>query len=433
MPAVLRVICFLALFSIAACASPDGAPDPGPSVPIGRWADTSSVEIVRNDKPLWTERDAWHLTPEATLQIGVVEGDAAYQLAQAHSPVRLSDGTIAVANMATNQIRFFNSRGRYIRDVGGAGQGPGEFEQLYRMKKINGDSLMALNPATLTSIFTPDGRYIRRFTLDLVNGRPNMWWLGRLDSGVLLAHSLMEKGTQFEGRSPESDGHEGRIIRPERPEGYRDSLMLFLYTMDGKMIDSLGDLPSQYLGDNEAFAPNGGYAFHKNRFFHGPGDVFEIRVFELRRGADPPLGAPPEGFRVRLEKVITRAPVRDLTVTAELQKAYIDAEWEQLRKFNLPPGARPNLPDKFPARFPAHGRLLADAEGNLWVQEYALLAETATRWTVLDPNGRWLGMVDMPEYFNVNEIGPDYALGIWRDDAGVQYVRMYGLVKPGGR
>ncbi len=428
--ALRRPAALLLALLIAACERRDVAPDPGPSVPLGRWADTSDYRVVRNDTPVWSDSTAWRLSAEPLLQIGALGGPPEYQLASAHSPVRLADGTIVVANMATNQIRFFDARGRFIRNVGGGGQGPGEFEQLWQMKKVAGDSIMGLSPPTQTSIFTPDGRYIRRFTLDLVSGRPNIWWLGRLEDGTLLAHSLSQKGLKFEGRSPESDGHEGRVIRPERPEGYRDSLMLFRFTMEGKMIDSLGDLPSQNVGESQVFAPNGGYAFHRNRFFHGPGDVFEIRVFSVRPYS-PQQGSTNEpSLPVRLERVITRTPTRDLTVTAAHQKAYID---EQCSQINWRGGPCRIVTPVFPARFPAHGRLMTDAGGNLWVQEYLLPGETATRWTVLDTAGRWLGMVDMPERFRPNEIGDDYVLGIWRDEADVQFVRMYHLLKEPAR
>jgi len=48
---------------------------------------------------------------------------------------------------------------------------------------------------------------------------------------------------------------------------------------------------------------------------------------------------------------------------------------------------------------------------------------------VFDPGGRWLGEMTLPEGFRVFEIGKDYALGVYRDELGIEHVRMYGLVK----
>ena len=49
---------------------------------------------------------------------------------------------------------------------------------------------------------------------------------------------------------------------------------------------------------------------------------------------------------------------------------------------------------------------------------------------MFDTEGRWLGMVETPRQFTVNEIGADYVLGVWLDDLDVQHVRMYRLEKP---
>ena len=58
------------------------------------------------------------------------------------------------------------------------------------------------------------------------------------------------------------------------------------------------------------------------------------------------------------------------------------------------------------------------------------------RWTipaptglhdVFRPDGVYLGTVKLPHDLRIAEIGPDYVLGMARDDLDVEYVRMYGL------
>jgi hypothetical protein len=49
----------------------------------------------------------------------------------------------------------------------------------------------------------------------------------------------------------------------------------------------------------------------------------------------------------------------------------------------------------------------------------------------LDPDGRWLGEITFPERFVLTDVGFDYVLGWWRDDLGVESVRLYDLIKPG--
>lgn len=51
---------------------------------------------------------------------------------------------------------------------------------------------------------------------------------------------------------------------------------------------------------------------------------------------------------------------------------------------------------------------------------------------VLDPGGRWLGRVEVPEDFRVMEIGMDEVLGVWHDELDVQHPRVLHLRRDGG-
>jgi len=85
----------------------------------------------------------------------------------------------------------------------------------------------------------------------------------------------------------------------------------------------------------------------------------------------------------------------------------------------------------FPDQLPAHGTgMRVDAEGNLWLEEYEVAGLPEDRWSVFDPDGRWLGVVQLPTDFTLNEVGADYLLGIETSELGVQYVRQYPLIKP---
>jgi hypothetical protein len=82
-----------------------------------------------------------------------------------------------------------------------------------------------------------------------------------------------------------------------------------------------------------------------------------------------------------------------------------------------------------PATFPAHGRMLADAEGNLWVAAYPRPGEDRQVWEVFDASGRWLGPVTMPGRFRVTGVGGGVVLGTGRDEQDVEKVLVYRLVR----
>ena len=98
----------------------------------------------------------------------------------------------------------------------------------------------------------------------------------------------------------------------------------------------------------------------------------------------------------------------------------------------MPPRQEQRLQEmEFPLTIPAHGnRMRPDPEGNLWLQEYRWKEDEPVRWSVFDPSGRWLGVVEVPANFTMSEIGSDYLLGMTTGEFDVQYVDMYALVKP---
>ena len=73
---------------------------------------------------------------------------------------------------------------------------------------------------------------------------------------------------------------------------------------------------------------------------------------------------------------------------------------------------------------------LVPPQGNLWVKEYSRPTDERPRWSVFDREGRWLGTVETPDGFRVQQIGPDWILGVEKDELEVEHVRMYPLVKP---
>ncbi|MFC1662146.1 6-bladed beta-propeller, partial [Gemmatimonadota bacterium] len=95
--------------------------------------DSAGVEIVESHAPLWEAGVGWQVGPEPLVRIGVVEGDPAYQLHQVVGVVRFGDGTIAVADGGSYEVRMFSTEGQYLRTVGREGGGPGEFKGISGM------------------------------------------------------------------------------------------------------------------------------------------------------------------------------------------------------------------------------------------------------------------------------------------------------------
>jgi hypothetical protein len=79
-----------------------------------------------------------------------------------------------------------------------------------------------------------------------------------------------------------------------------------------------------------------------------------------------------------------------------------------------------------PEQTPAISEIKVDHTNHIWVQRYRLPWEEANEWDVLNPDGQWLGKLDLPTGLRITDIGKDYLLGRIYED-GVEKVIMYGL------
>jgi hypothetical protein len=95
-----------------------------------------------------------------------------------------------------------------------------------------------------------------------------------------------------------------------------------------------------------------------------------------------------------------------------------------------------------PEDHPAFERLVVARTGHLWAERpdpdhpkaqggWHMLRDTPTTWDVFDPDGVWLGSVDLPPRFFAYEFGENYVAGVWRDDLDVEFVRVYGVNRTG--
>jgi sugar lactone lactonase YvrE len=84
---------------------------------------------------------------------------------------------------------------------------------------------------------------------------------------------------------------------------------------------------------------------------------------------------------------------------------------------------------------PAFSALRSDVDGNLWVREFdtEMPGDRHERWNIFDPNGLYLGVLEMPKAFSVLNVGDDYVAGVWKDAFGTERARVYDLKKPARR
>ena len=78
---------------------------------------------------------------------------------------------------------------------------------------------------------------------------------------------------------------------------------------------------------------------------------------------------------------------------------------------------------------PLFGSPFADADGNVWLPSYRpAYPEEGSPYTVISPDGEWLGQVETPPRFRILDVTGGLVLGVLRDEMDVENVVVYGLV-----
>jgi hypothetical protein len=101
------------------------------------------------------------------LRIGVTEGADEYLFGNIGYIVQHSDGTIFIADTQVPIIRRYDAEGVFMHDVGGEGEGPGEYRDIQGMK-LTPDGNLAIWDVQIRriTVFRPDGAWVRDFPGD---------------------------------------------------------------------------------------------------------------------------------------------------------------------------------------------------------------------------------------------------------------------------
>lgn len=380
--------------------------------PSAMARDSAGVQIIESTAPAWTAADAWMLADAPSLEIGVVDGDDVREFQEITDVQRLSDGSIVVANGGSGEIRIFTSTGEYRSTLGRSGGGPGEFEGLGRLLVTPGDTIIAFDYLLRRITVFVNGTMVASTPLDGIGNAP-LRLAGRMSDGSFV----------FGAGFATAD-----LPREKRTVGvHRSNIPLVRYSSAGSPLDTIGWFPGMEMG----VAMRDGVTQMGQPFY---GRDLSI----VTDGANVYVGDQQEyairrfGTDDALQRIV-RLPLADLTISAD----ELDAIKQRMR---VRAAGLPNLEEEIarhfqmwpvPDRKPAHSRLLAGPDGQLWVGAAALsmYLEEPVSWDVFDGDGRWLGTVAMPDRFRLYHIGRDDVTGVWSDDSDVEHIRVYPIIR----
>jgi hypothetical protein len=359
------------------------------------------VEIVENLAGSIEAAATWRLAPAPEVSIGVPAGAEELQLFRVADAATVGD-QIVVANAGTRELRWFDPTGAFLGATGRAGEGPGEFGVPTRLWSRADGGITVWDPRLRRlSFFGPD-RSFQRMVVPNPPGSSTEPDLVALfaDGSFVLADWL--------------------ISMPD--EGFAESVLeLSLHTLAGERVRDVASLPSVRMGHFESLSRAGRVLFDANAhaaggasaLWAGNGGQSEVTRYDSQ-------GRPTRIIRWPAER-------------REIEPHHIDAHF-QTRIENDPEDA--DLVDEIrrvqpvAGHFPEFEGLVAAETGELWVMRYRPPAEQGgAAWLVFDDVGVLVATAATPAGFAPFEIGSDYVLGAALDDAGVERVVMYRLLR----
>ncbi|MBP9898082.1 MAG: hypothetical protein KBF28_06905 [Gemmatimonadales bacterium] len=371
--------------------------------------DSAGVRLAtysRKAKP----RATWSLSAQPLLELDVTD-DPASEFAAVRGVVRLADGGVAVANGASNEIRVFSRDERFVRALGRAGSGPGEFRRITRLLR-RGDTLVGVDGDSRAHVFEPSGRLVRSLRPARRAGSRTPQRIG-LGAGAT-SYVLVTDGAPMAERERQIIFYTLTVA-----DAAGDSL-LPLVTMPGYRTSPINGTPARQLLEAE-----GVVAASDSSACAGYSDRLVLTCY-----------GPTGRARVRISRDIAPRAIRE-EERALVRQAYLDANRD------APPAVRQQMTTAvqafpFASTAPAFSRLAFGPDGELWVGPFdpgfslpgpgAPLAPTTPQtWSVFAPDGTWRAEVTLPRRFAPFEFGRDYVAGVAFDADDVERVVVWGV------
>lgn len=361
--------------------------------------------------------------------IGVDAGDDPYMLGRVRS-ITAGNERIYVVDAQVPAVRVYNRDGAWLHDIGGEGQGPGEF-QAPSSVAVDAEGRVWVHEQSMTRmlVFSPDGE-------------------------VLATHNL--GGTRISGSNssmtltPDGWAYVFDVVRPEDPGANAEvRIVMKPFDIDGNAGGAI-DIPQfENTGGLEARSANAvrftGVPFHPS----GTTDFTADRMV---------LSGYPDAYRFEMlhldgRRTIVERAWQPVVVHPEEAEAYRDAVTAYMR--DMVPEWTWSGPEIPPTKM-AFTDLVPTAGGEIWVVrpgagspvrgcDPAAFDDVSSEppcWEeerIVDAfgaDGRYLGAVDVPAEVSFRPppfIRGDEVIAMVEDDAGTIMVKRYRRVLPGAR
>lgn len=344
---------------------------------------------------------------EPFLRVGVLGGDPLQEFDGVVTPFILSNGNLAVPTRGASSVRVFAPDGSFVKELGGPGEGPGEFRGLRS----------AWNRADTVEAWDSRLRRITRF----------------LPGGELRVVNVHEPAANLDSAVGVLGEGWALVSLTFGPDGV-DQATAHALSRNGEHLGELVTLD--------------GMERHRTQFGSGPHPLSSTAVFGshleelfaatasegVLRGFDSG-GNPGREIVVDLERAGPPRRILEQVLDSAVARAEEDQKVRIRQSYSAYPDAE---------AVPVLWAFLVDSEGLVWVRPYdpflhslALGGSPAGKpgpggeWLVVAPDGKELARVEMPPGLEPTQVTSDAVVGIVRDQFGVESVQVHRLRRSG--
>jgi len=335
------------------------------------------------------------------LEIGTLDGPEETMFGGVGALAVDESGGVYVYGRQAPAIRYFDAQGNFVRQVGGEGEGPGEYKDAVLGMAVRSDGRLEIRDARngRVTLYNPDGSF------------SDQW---------LVASGLFTSQAMFVDRH---DDTYLKILQERPKQGEPWKIGLLHYDPDGNLVDTV---PDPWVANPPDFT---GASLEPSKVWTLGSDgsmivgVNSSYSFEVRR---------PDGVVLRVERSIPLQPLSD----AE------HAAYEELRDYLIREQGQfmTTLPGPTPHTKPAYRGLFAGADGTVWVRLYGPVHPKPdyvpadegerpiwpftedSRFDVFASDGSYLGEVRVPAGVSIQVFGLDQLWGTRRGDLNEDYV-----------
>ena len=387
----------LLMAGVAACG---GDTSTTGDVPV-RIEDSAGVRIVAYEETP-TPEPAFRLAAEPRYRHGAKPGDYAFQ--EVGIGRLLPDGSAVVYDAWNNELVVFGQDGATFEVLAAEGEGPGEAGHISAIFALGQDSILVadLNLGRMT-LFV-GGSVAHTTALRLSQG---VGVEGIGSSGELML------ATYWGPSEVEEEWLAGHMIRFDMETGALDTVAS--YDLNARIPPGL---------QRDPIAAAGEVTVATGHFVYTRSDRAEV-TWHL-----------PDGTATQ----IVRWPAEPALLTDEWLEP-IEADQRLMFRMHSPEASDDRLAEATQRTMAAYhavigrpmplfGSPFADAEGRVWLPTYKPGGEHNSKapYTMIAPDGEWLGTVDTPPRFRILDVAGGLVLGVELDEMDVESVVVYELV-----